>query len=432
MSDTITLSFLNPNYTGMLFNKGNTKTPFSTMIGGKLKTTDHVQFPTGVEYTTGGGTQPAITETASLTAPESISTARSQGKNVTQIFHESVYISYGKLSNMGTMSGINIARDVPNPTDELDFQVSAAMQKIARDIEATFIAGAYVEAANDTTANKSRGILTAVVANNIYDIRGKALTVWDVANAMKQMYDNNADISNLVLWVDPVTLFQLNADAEANGLSIVPASRNINGLNINTLLTPLGEIGVYLGQFLPAGTAGIFNLDVVSPVQQPVPGKGNFFLEELAKTGAGSKYQIFGQMGLDHGPGFMHGKITGISQSFTAPQSGVKVYTTSPIQTTEVLPVLNKVTLAPATYNVETSALTMEYQGLPTDTPTFAYQWQKSDTLNGTYANISGATSATYTPVTGDKNKFLRVKVTASVRATGTVFSNAVQVAPGE
>ena len=56
-----------------------------------------------------------------------------------------------------------------------------------------------------------------------------------------------------------------------------------------------------------------------------MPGKGNFFLEQLAKTGAGEKYQLFGQIGLDHGPEWMHGKFTGIATTFTAPE-GKKVY----------------------------------------------------------------------------------------------------------
>ena len=44
-----------------------------------------------------------------------------------------------------------------------------------------------------------------------------------------------------------------------------------------------------------------------------VPGKGNFFLEELAKVGAGTKKQIFGQIGLDHGPEWYSAKITNLS-----------------------------------------------------------------------------------------------------------------------
>ena len=55
MADTIATSFGVLNYSGMLFNKGNVRTPFSSAIGGRTKTTDHVEFVTGQEYT-GGGT----------------------------------------------------------------------------------------------------------------------------------------------------------------------------------------------------------------------------------------------------------------------------------------------------------------------------------------------------------------------------------------
>ena len=77
----------------------------------------------------------------------------------------------------------------------------------------------------------------------------------------------------------------------------------------------------------------IVNPSVVGPVEQPTPGKGNFFLEELAKQGAGTKYQIFGQIGLDHGPEWFHRKITGLSTEFVAPV-GQKVVAVS--ETTEV------------------------------------------------------------------------------------------------
>ena len=35
------------NYSGMLFNKGNTRTPLSTMIGGRRMVTNHVEFAVG-------------------------------------------------------------------------------------------------------------------------------------------------------------------------------------------------------------------------------------------------------------------------------------------------------------------------------------------------------------------------------------------------
>lgn len=322
MADQIATSFETPNYSGLLFNKGNTRTPFSSMIGGKTKYTDHVEFAVGQEYTTDGGTQPAISEAASLTAPEATVKKRKQTTNVTQIFQESVGISYAKMSNMGTLSGLNVTGQKANPADELAFQVDAKMKKIARDIEYTYLNGVYAKADSDTKANKTRGILPAITSN-IVDAAGKPLTVWMLADALKVIYESNAPTNGLVVWLDAISMFQLNADAQMNGNTIVPASREVNGISLSKVLTPLGEVNLYLGEFLPAGTAGIFNFDVIYPVEQMTPGKGNFYLDALGKTGAGEKYYIFGQTGLDHGPEWYHGKITGISTEFKAP-TGVR------------------------------------------------------------------------------------------------------------
>ena len=321
----IATSFGVLNYSGMLFNKGNTRCPLSSIIGGRAKTTNHVEFVTGQEYTTAGGTQPAISETASLTAPEATVVTRTQKTNVTQIFQETVGISYGKMSNMGTLSGINIANQQENPMNELDFQVAAKMQKVNRDIEFTFVQGTYNKATTDSTVNKTRG-LTEAIESNVIAMASKPLGLWDIADGVKKVYEANAPQDGLVLWCDATTMFQINADAVQNGLTVIPAAREINGIKLSSVVTPLGVVYLYLGEFLPKGTALLLNLDVISPVYQPVPGKGNFFLEQLAKTGAGEQYQLFGQIGLDHGPEWYHAKFTGIAQTFTAPKYSRSVY----------------------------------------------------------------------------------------------------------
>lgn len=326
MADTYAMSFNTLNYSGLLFNKGNTRTPLSSAIGGKTKTTNHVEFVTGQEYTTGNsGSQPAISEEASLTAPDATIITRSQKTNVTQIFHESVAISYAKQSNMGTLSGVNIANQQANPMSELDFQVAAKMQKIARDIEYTFINGVYNKATTDATINKTRGLVPAITTN-VKAMGNKPLTFWDVCDLVKSIDGANAPTTGLTLWVDPTTMMQLNADATTNGLTIVPSSREVNGIRLMEILTPIGTVYLYRGEFLPEGTALLLNLDVIAPVEQPTPGKGNFFLEELAKIGAGTKYQIFGQIGLDHGPEWYHGKFTGIATTFTPPTYSKSIY----------------------------------------------------------------------------------------------------------
>lgn len=312
MADTFAMSGNTPNFSGMLFNKGNTKTPFSTMIGAHRKFTNHTEFVTGQEYETAEGSQPNISEAESLTAPDASVLKREQKTNVTQIFQESVGISYGKMSNMGTLSGINVAGQQANPISEEDFQVAAKMAKIGQDIEYTFLNGVYQKSTGDNVPNKSRGLLTAI-ESNIVDADGKMLSFMLLCEAMKCIDDSNGDTTNLVVGLDSTGRLQLNADAAANGLTIVSAGRNINGIAVDQVLTPLGTVYLKTLKYLPAGTVALFDPSIMAPVEQIVPGKGNFFLEELAKVGAGTKKQIFGQIGLDHGPEWYSAKITNLS-----------------------------------------------------------------------------------------------------------------------
>lgn len=324
MSNTLAMSFGALDYSGKLFNKGNTRTPLSSIIGGRAKITDSTEFPIGQEYDAGGGSQPAISETASLTAPDASVVTRAQKTNVTQIFQESVGISYAKQSNMGTLSGLNVAGKQANPMNELDFQIEATMQKIACDIEYTFINGVYKKATTDAQANKTCGLVTAITSN-VLDKKGETISFFDIMQLMGSVYDKKAPTKDLVLWVDVDTLYQLNADAATNGLTIVPESRSIGGISLSSVETPLGVVYLYLGEYLPAGTALLLNLNVISPVFQPVPGKGNFFIEPLAKEGGYERYQIFGQVGLDYGPEWYHGKIVNIATDFVHPDYSEKI-----------------------------------------------------------------------------------------------------------
>ena len=312
MADTFAMSGNTPNFSGMLFNKGNTKTPFSTMIGAHRKFTNHTEFVTGQEYETAEGSQPDISEAESLTAPDASVLKRDQKTNVTQIFQESVGISYGKMSNMGTLSGINVAGQQANPVSEEDFQIAAKMAKIGQDIEYTFLNGKYQKSTSDNVPNKSRGLLNAI-ESNIVDADGKMLSFMLLCEAMKCIDDSNGDTTNLVVGLDSTGRLQLNADAAANGLTIVSAGRDINGIAVDQVLTPLGTVYLKTLKYLPTGTVALFDPSIMAPVEQIVPKKGNFFLEELAKVGAGTKKQIFGQIGLDHGPEWYSAKITNLS-----------------------------------------------------------------------------------------------------------------------
>lgn len=320
-------SFALPNYAGMLFNKGNTRVPFSTMIGGKSKQTNSTEFIVAQEYTTDSVEGiPNISEKDTLTAPKATFITTAQQTNVTQIFHESIYIGDIKTSNMGTLAGVNLANQTANPPTPLDFQIAAKMVEIERKIENTFINGEYQKATSDSIVNKTRGIIQAITTNAI-DLADNPITFWDVNDILSVIYKSNAPTTNLILWCDPVALLQLNKNALENNMTIVPASREVNGIAIQEIITPFGRIGMQLGEKLPVGTALLLNFDVISPVEQPIPGKGNFYLEKLAKVGAGEQYQILGQIGLDYGPEWYHGKFTNIKNTFDKP-TGTSTKTT--------------------------------------------------------------------------------------------------------
>ena len=311
----------------MLFNKGNTRTPFLSMIGGKTGYTNSVEFVLGQEYASEEGDIPNISESGSLKAPDASYITRSQNTNVTQIFMDSVAISYAKQSNMGTLAGANIAGQTANPQNELDFQVANKMSKLGRSLEKTFLQGTYNKATTDKEVNKTRGMYEAIT-KNVVEAEGKPLNIWLLEQAVKKIADANGDVSNLYLWTDNTGINQIHGNAVEMGVSVGDFRANEYGIRIKDLMLPTATIHIAEGQFITAGTALLLNFDVIRPIEQPTPGKGNFFLEPLAKTGAGEKYQLFGQIGLDYGNELYHGKITGLSTEFTPPK-GRKVVTVS-------------------------------------------------------------------------------------------------------
>lgn len=232
---------------------------------------------------------------------------------------DSVAISYAKKSNMGTLAGANLDGQSTNPQNELDFQVANKMRKLSRSLEKTFIMGTYNKATKDSEVNKTRGMNQAIVTN-VIDAKGKTLDIWLINDLLIKIRDNKGDISNLVLWADTTSINQINGSAVEAGVEMGKAYSNEFGIQVRDILLPVGKVSLALGEFIPAGTVFAFNFDAIRPIEQPVPGKGNFFLEPLAKKGAGEQYQLFGQVGLDYGNELLHGKITGLSTTFEAPK----------------------------------------------------------------------------------------------------------------
>lgn len=306
-----------PNYAGELFTADATTTPFLSMIGGLSggKRTTNFEFPCSVEFAQPTAAQPAITETASETAPEATALERTQTKNVCQIFQETIALTYAKMSNAGRLSGINTAGASNSVSNEKDWQIQQRLIKIARDVEYSFLNGKYQIATSAGVANKTRGMIELCSGGNTIAAADAGLTKAMLDNLFLEMAKNGALFRNMVLYCNAYQKQQItNAFNGQTGFAL-PATRNVGGMNIQEFETDFCKVGVVYDRFMPVDTILVADLSVCSPVFQEVPGKGILFEEALAKTGAADKVQIYGQIGLDHGPAFAHGTITGLKNA---------------------------------------------------------------------------------------------------------------------
>jgi len=305
-----------PNFTGEIITASPIETPVLSMIGGMSgggKTTNNFEFPVAQTYDQETAAQPAITETASLTLPTAVSYVRAQQKNVAGIHQEQVSLSYERMSNQGRLSGIATAGSVNPVTEEEAWQIQSAFRQIAMDIEVTILQGAYQIATSAAVANKSRGLIEcASDASNTVAAGSIDLSEELINELIRTMHGNGSKFLNMHFIVNAYQAQQLS---DIYGLA--PRDRVVGGVSIKEVIVPIipTPIGVILDKHQPAATVTLADLAPLAPVFQPVPGKGNFFVEPVAKDGASNKSQIYGKFGLDHGANFLHGTITGLTTS---------------------------------------------------------------------------------------------------------------------
>lgn len=310
------------NYVGELFTADADNAPLLTMIGGLSggRRTGNSEFPIDQEYSFEAAAQPAITETASLTAPNPVSYVRTPVINTTQIFHKAVTLSYVKMAQRDRLTAVENSTSgyaYYNPNDvnpiqsELDFQIATTLKQIANDVEVTFIDGTYVQSTGVGVAAKTRGLMEcASDASNTVAAGSAPLDKTKINLLLRTMYANGARFMNPVIFVNA---FQKQVLSSIYGYA--PTDRNVGGVNIKQIETDFGNFGIQLSRYMGTDDFLVADLSVVAPVFQEVPSKGFLFYEPLSKVGAKEAGQIFGMIGLDHGPKWMHGSITGLATS---------------------------------------------------------------------------------------------------------------------
>lgn len=304
-----------PNYVGELFLIGANQTPFLNMIGGLTGGKQYAafDFPVAQPWALNAAAQPEVTENTAADAPTATTYVREQKTNTVQIFHKAVNVSYAKQATSRVIAADATTGDAmlgnQPVNNELDFQIQGNLRQVSLDAEYSFLRGTYQQATDADTAAKTRGIITAITENAVA-AGSAALSKALIDRLLRDMAAEGAVFVNPVIFVNA---FQKQKISDIYGYA--PENRNVGGVNIQQIETDFAQLGVVWAPQMPTDTLLIAEMSVCAPVFCPVPGKGLLFYEELSKTGAAEKGQIYGQMGLDYGPEEYHGKITGLATS---------------------------------------------------------------------------------------------------------------------
>jgi hypothetical protein len=305
-----------PNYVGELFNVSPEDTPFLSAIGGL---TGGVAVNSTIFTWSSYDLRDAADDrqrTEGADAPTAAGRVRAAGSNVVEIHQEQVSVSYTKQAATNQFAGTAPFVGGPNAvTDELAWQLQQEFKQIARDVEKSFITGTYQLPANNSSARKTRGLLEAI-ETNVVDVNDAVLTADDVLDLMQEVWENGGiqEAETRTLMVN-ATLKRHLSKLFVTDKSYQELTRNVGGVNLQTIETDFGRTNILLSRYIPVDTIIVASVEDCAPAFLEIPGKGHFFAEPLAKTGASEKVQIYGEIGLRYGNERKHGKIVNAAAS---------------------------------------------------------------------------------------------------------------------
>ena len=299
-----------PNYVGELFNVSPEDTPFLSAIGGL---TGGVAVNSTIFTWSSYDLRDAADDRQRLEgadAPTAEGRVRAAGQNVLEIHQEQVSVSYTKQAATNQFAGSAPFVGGANAVqDELAWQLQQEFKQIARDVEKSFISGTYQLPGNNSTARKTRGVLEAI-ETNVVDLNGAVLTKANVLDLMQEVWENGGiqESETRTVLVN-ATMKRKLTSLFITSTSYQELSRNVGGVNLQTFETDFGRCNIVLSRYVPVDTIIVASLEECAPAFMEIPGKGHFFAEPLAKTGASEKVQVYGEIGLRYGNERKHGKI---------------------------------------------------------------------------------------------------------------------------
>lgn len=307
-----------PNYIGDLFQKQERPNALLRLVGGltgNIKIVHSTEFPMGVDYTLPSASQPSVLEGAD---PTSSQIATTQAQNVVQIFQEAVEFTYSRLGTTQNISGVAVIPGgangpLINPGSPA-FQTNLKVLKIARDMNYTFLRGAYVKPSDNLSARRTRGVRTAVTTNlfaNGGTPRAMSKTIFE--NALRDAMANG-------MFAMGDTIFCLADQTQIGALAALyagdttlPESREVVGVAVRTIVTQWCNVHLVYEPDMAAGEVFLTRPEFCRVAMLEIPEHGLFFQEPLAKTGAKEKRQLYSEAGFDYRNEIFHAVIDDLS-----------------------------------------------------------------------------------------------------------------------
>lgn len=315
-------TFTNPNYTGVLVRLTPARGPFISAIGAYAQELGPDGYPMvdGFDITPSkidswqtedliAAAQNGAVEGAAFAGAQA---ARANVFNVKQIYQYAVELSWRKQSNGGTVDSGASAAGQRNPVT-MTGEIARKLGQIKTDYNYSAVNGTFANPADNTTATKTRGILTACSTNVTAKSGSPLLQKDDVLQLVQDVYDAGG-------LLDPQRsmficgFFQKRRIGELFGYA--PQSRNVGGVAVDVIETDAGPIGVMLDGHVPSTVLGLVSAYEVRPTASLVVRRGKtlgVLVETEIETGGSSDMNgLYFDAGIRYGAESHHGKITGL------------------------------------------------------------------------------------------------------------------------
>jgi hypothetical protein len=239
-----------------------------------------------------GGLLSVATTNAQLKTGSTLLTGASAATDTITVTHDLVADDKFVFTDVGASTTVVTGRAywVKSVSTTASFKIAATKGGTAITVGTATVSGYSIKAANIATVADVNGLLQSVFDNGGIN-EGDTATIF-VPSGQK--------------------LALSTAYANAYGKSdALAGTRNVGGVNLNTIVTDFGVLNVAIDRALPADAVAVTSLEQIHPVFLG-GARGVLFEEELAKIGSSDRTQIYGEIGLEYGNEAAHGVLRGL------------------------------------------------------------------------------------------------------------------------